>query len=201
MTIVLATHNKHKRDELLALLNANSDLQVEIKTLDDIEPLIGEIEETGTTLEENARIKARTVHQLTGLPALADDTGLEVTALNGAPGVYSARYAGVGCTYLDNVNKLLSALGSRNDRDARFRTALCFVDATGREHFFDGTVEGFITREPRGSEGFGYDPVFEPLEDLERRTFAEMPATEKNRISHRGRAMRAFAAWLKGRSF
>ena len=182
--LVLATHNSHKKREMNTLL---APLGISIVGLDDF-PQIGDIEETGTTLLENSLIKARSVHQITGLPSLADDTGLEVDALNGAPGVYSARFAGENPTYEDNVNKLLSKLEgvSAEKRTARFRTIIAFIDGR-RELFAEGIIEGLITVEPCGHEGFGYDPIFLP--ETESKTFAEMSQERKNQISHRGRAL------------
>ena len=182
--LVLATHNSHKKTEMNTLL---APLGISIVGLDDF-PQIGDIEETGTTLLENSLIKARSVHQITGLPSLADDTGLEVDALDGAPGVYSARFAGEDPTYEDNVNKLLSKLEgvSAEKRTARFRTIIAFVDGR-RELFAEGIIEGLITVEPCGHEGFGYDPIFLP--ETESKTFAEMSQERKNQISHRGRAL------------
>jgi XTP/dITP diphosphohydrolase len=197
MKIVLATHNNHKRDELQAVLREELASDVEIVTLDEITPAIGEIDEPGSTLEENAIIKARVVHDRTGLPTVADDTGLEVRALNGAPGVYSARYAGLDATYNSNIDKLLAELGPHEDRSARFRTVVAFIDAKGNEELFDGEVQGIILVTRRGDSGFGYDPVFAPAEDSEERSFAEMTSEEKNRISHRGRALRKLTAHLK----
>jgi XTP/dITP diphosphohydrolase len=182
--LVLATHNIHKQEEMNALL---ADMGIVIVGLDAY-PQIGDIEETGTTLIENSFIKARTVHELTGLPSLADDTGLEVDALDGAPGVYSARYAGKNPSFEDNMNKLLTELqGLPEDRrTARFRTIISFVDGS-RELFSEGIVEGIITLDTKGEDGFGYDPIFQPEgQDL---TFAEMTQNEKNKISHRGRAL------------
>ena len=162
-------------------------LGISIVGLDDFSQ-IGDIEETGTTLLENSLIKARSVHQITGFPSLADDTGLEVDTLDGAPGVYSARFAGKNPTYEDNVNKLLSKLEgvSAEKRTARFRTIIAFVDGR-RELFAEGIIEGLITVEPCGHEGFGYDPIFLPK--TESKTFAEMSQERKNQISHRGRAL------------
>ena len=153
---------------------------------------LGEVEETGATLEDNARLKARAILAGTGEPSVADDTGLEVTALGGAPGVLSARFAGPGATYADNVAALLRALGPAQDRSARFRTVaiVCFPD--GREITAEGIVDGVIALEPRGGGGFGYDPVFVP-DGGGGRTFAEMTMQEKNSVSHRGRAFRALA--------
>ena len=182
--LVLATHNSHKQQEMSALL---SHLGIIIVGLDDF-PQIGEIEETGTTLLENSLIKARTVHKITGLPALADDTGLEVDALDGAPGVYSARYAGNNPSYEDNINKLLFELKGLqlDNRNARFRTVISFVD-DNEELLSEGVIEGVITLDSRGRDGFGYDPIFQP--ESYDCTFAEMEQDEKNLISHRARAL------------
>ena len=182
--LVLATHNSHKQQQMSALL---SHLGFIIVGLDDF-PQIGEIEETGTTLLENSLIKARTVHKITGLPALADDTGLEVDALDGAPGVYSARYAGNNPSYEDNINKLLFELKGLqlDNRNARFRTVISFVD-DNEELLSEGVIEGVITLDSRGRDGFGYDPIFQP--ESYDRTFAEMEQDEKNLISHRARAL------------
>lgn len=156
-----------------------------------------DVEETGDTLEENARIKAYAVARAVNLPAIADDTGLEVDALGGAPGVFAARYAGPGASYADNVAKLLADLDGvpGEERTARFATVAlaCFPD--GREIAARGEVEGVVTERARGGRGFGYDPVFEPIEG-DGRTFAEMTAGEKHALSHRGRAFRALALLL-----
>ena len=184
MKIILATHNLHKREELLALAGD----AFEIELLPDDFP---EIPETGNTLEENALIKARFVFEMMHQPSFADDTGLEVEALHGAPGVYTARYAGENATYEDNCRKLLDELMDKNDRSAKFITVICFIDEKGTEYFFRGEVRGVITKSFRGENGFGYDPVFEPLEG-NGKTFAEMTSAEKNRLSHRARAMREF---------
>ena len=184
MKIVLATHNHDKEIELQHSLRG---LGVDICSLTEY-PDIGEIEETGTTLLENSLLKARTVHDRTGLPAIADDTGLEIDALDGAPGVYSARFAGPDATYEDNINKLLSVMENvPNDmRTARFRTVISFVDES-QELWTEGFIEGSITEDPRGNMGFGYDPVFY-VPRLEK-TFAELSTAEKNKISHRGLAL------------
>src|SRR5579872_1478312 len=134
--LILATHNPHKREELREILRVELPNGIEILTLDDIQPPIGDIEETGSTLEENALIKARAVHERTKLPTVADDTGLEVDALGGAPGVYSARYSGEGATYASNVRKLLYELGGKDDRRAKFSTVIAYIDASGGEHLF-----------------------------------------------------------------
>jgi len=184
MKIVLATHNHDKEIELQHSLRG---LGVEICSLSEY-PDIGDIEETGTTLLENSLLKAHTVHDRTGLPAIADDTGLEVDALEGAPGVYSARFAGAEATYEDNVNKLLSVMEEVSDdmRSARFRTVISFVDEI-QELWTEGFIEGRITEDPRGNMGFGYDPVFY-VPRLEK-TFAELSTADKNKISHRGLAL------------
>ena len=153
-----------------------------------------EIEEPYETLHKNALQKARVVHQFCGLDVFSDDTGLEVDALNGAPGVYSARYAGVNCSFQDNVKKLLKALNSEENRKAKFRTVIALI-LNNKEYTFDGVVEGEITKEQSGSEGFGYDPIFKP-EGFET-TFAEMTSEAKNKISHRGRAVQKLATFLK----
>ena len=183
-TLVLATHNPDKQTEMNAVL---SDLGLDVIGLDQY-PEIDDIPENGTTLLENALIKARAVHLKTGLPALADDTGLEVDALHGAPGVYSARFAGEDATYQDNVKKLLSVMAgvSRQNRTARFRTVVALIDSD-TELWTEGIIEGLITREQRGAGGFGYDPIFEAADTG--KTFSEMSAAQKNEISHRARAL------------
>ena len=186
MQIVLATHNKGKMSEINNLLSSS----YEVLTLDHF-PNIKDIPETGKTLKENAFIKARTVFEMTGLPSLADDTGLEVESLGGDPGVYSARYAGDQASYQDNCEKLLKNMMRvpKEDREAKFRTVIAYKD-DNRELSCDGSVKGEIAQSPKGSFGFGYDSVFyyPPLE----KTFAELSEEEKNSISHRGRALRKF---------
>ena len=190
--IVIATHNPDKKKEMLIALN---DLGVNILSLDNF-PEIGEIEETGSTLLENSLIKARTVFAKTGIPAIADDTGLEVDALNGAPGIYSARYAGINVSYEDNVRKLLSEMSSveMESRTARFRTVISY-HSLNKELWTDGVIEGSITKNPIGGKGFGYDPVFRVLKTG--KTFAEMAKEEKNKISHRGVALNKMCKVLK----
>lgn len=151
-----------------------------------------DVVEDGATLTENALLKARAVHAATGLPAIADDTGLEVDALDGAPGVLTARFAGPEATYEDNVTALLSALAGVADRSARFRTVAAFVDGV-REVAVEGVLEGRIAPARRGSGGFGYDPVFE----VDGRTLAEIPTAEKNQMSHRSLAVRSLADALR----
>ena len=191
-TIVLATQNRDKREELQEAL---SEFTVKILSLNDF-PFIGEIEEVGKTLLENSMIKAKTVHNLTQLPVIADDTGLEVEALNGAPGIYSARYAGEDVTYEDNVNKLLAEMENipLENRKAQFRTVISFVDKD-RELWTEGTIKGIIGETAKGKNGFGYDPVFF-VPELEK-TFSELSIGEKNRISHRGLAMKKFRILLR----
>jgi len=191
-TIVLATHNRDKREELQEAL---SEFTVKILSLNDF-PFIGEIEEVGQTLLENSMIKAKTVHNLTQLPVIADDTGLEVEALNGAPGIYSARYAGEDVTYEDNVIKLLAEMENipLENRKAQFRTVISFVDKD-RELWTEGRIKGIIGESAKGKNGFGYDPVFF-VPELEK-TFSELSIGEKNRISHRGLAMKKFRILLR----
>jgi XTP/dITP diphosphohydrolase len=187
---VLATRNDHKLREFREALPGI-----------EIVPLPDEVElppETGDTFAENAVDKARTAHEATGLPAIADDTGLFVDALDGAPGVETARYASEGCTYEDNWRKLLSELGDRDDRRATWRTIALVVFPDGSEVWAEGTCAGTITREPRGDHGFGYDPVFVP--DGDTRTYAEMDTATKNAISHRGAAFRALASKISEQS-
>ncbi len=191
-TIFLASGNPHKIVELRQLLES---LQIQIRStrdLDDAE----EVEEDQPDLTGNALKKARYWFDKTGLPSLADDTGLEVVVLNGAPGVYSARYAGENVTYADNVEKLLRELEGKTDRKARFRTVIAYVTDQG-EQIFEGVCNGIITTEIKGEKGFGYDPVFRP--DGYSETFAELSAEEKNRISHRGRALEKFVKRIQGR--
>jgi len=191
-TIVLASRNKHKIEELRQTL---APLDIELKSTYDF-PQLEEVVEDKTTLEGNALKKARYVYEETGLPALSDDTGLEVEALDGRPGVYSARYAGESATYQDNVDKLLDELAGVKfeDRKAQFRTVVAFVSEDGT-HTFEGICRGAIIEEERGDKGFGYDPVFLPAGYKE--TFAELSAKTKNEISHRGKAIEKFYDWLK----
>lgn len=191
-TFVVATFNRDKAAELHALLALPG---VTLVTLADW-PGATPPEETGTTLLENARIKAYAAAKLTGLPAIADDTGLEVDALGGAPGVQAARYSGPDATYASNVAKLLRELEGvpAEKRAARFRTVCVAAWPDGRELSADGSLEGVIAEAPRGANGFGYDPVFVPAG--ESRTYAELTDAEKNAISHRGRAARALGEML-----
>jgi XTP/dITP diphosphohydrolase len=191
---VLATANPDKVGEIAAVL-ADCGLALELVPRPAEFP---DVDESGRTLEENARLKAVAVCDATGTPAIADDTGLEVGALGGAPGVRSARFAGESATYADNVEKLVRLLRDvpSERRTARFATVALARFPDGREVAAIGTVEGAIAEAPRGGEGFGYDPVFVPDEG-DGRTFAEMTADEKNRLSHRGRAFRTLADGLR----
>jgi XTP/dITP diphosphohydrolase len=188
MKLIFATNNKHKLEEVKKLLSK----QFQLITLAEA-GINDDIPETGTILEENASIKSHFVFERTGLNCFADDTGLEVEALNGSPGVYSARYAGEKCSFADSVNKLLSKMKEKDNRKARFRTVISLI-LNGKEYFFEGIVDGEITRDARGGEGFGYDPVFMP-EGFEM-TFAEMSLEKKNKISHRARAMEKLVEFL-----
>lgn len=185
---VFASHNPNKVKEIRAKLGND----FEVLSLQDIN-FQQEIPEDFETLEENALQKARTIKTHSGKDCFADDTGLEVEALNGAPGVYSARYAGLDANSENNINKLLKELDGIQDRKARFRTSIALL-WKGQEHCFEGIVEGRITETKSGTDGFGYDPVFIPNGyDI---TFAEMSLSEKNQISHRGRAFAKMTKFL-----
>lgn len=189
MKIVFATHNRHKVEEVQAVLGPSFQLVTAAEA-----GVAEEIPETQPTIEGNTSQKARYVYEHTGLNCFADDTGLEVEALDGAPGVYSARYAGEHVSYDDNNALLLTNLDGKSNRRARFRTVISLI-VDGREHLFEGTVEGVIATEPHGDGGFGYDPLFIP--DGYTTTFAEMSSGAKNGISHRGRAVAKLAAFLR----
>jgi len=190
---VLATANPDKADEIARVLaDAGAPVELVPRPAD-----VAEVDEIGTTLEENARLKAVALTEATGLPAIADDTGLEVDALGGAPGVFSARFAGPDATYADNCALLVARLAGEppDRRRARFVTVAIARWPDGREVAAFGDVEGTIAEAPRGGNGFGYDPVFVPDEG-NGATFAELTATEKHAISHRGRAFRTLAQGL-----
>lgn len=188
MQICFASHNHNKVEELGNLLGQS----IELVNLDDL-GITEEIPETGSTLEENALLKAEYVYSRHQIPCFADDTGLEVRALGGRPGVFSARYAGEPANSRRNINKLLQELSSHKDRSAQFRTVIAYLDKNG-QHFFEGIVKGKINLAISGEQGFGYDPVFIP--DGFNCTFAEMTMTEKNKISHRGRAVNKLIQFL-----
>ncbi|MBQ5533100.1 MAG: non-canonical purine NTP diphosphatase [Bacteroidales bacterium] len=191
MDLIFATHNRHKVSEVQAMLPAG----IHVRSLSDL-GCDEDIPETADTLQGNALQKAQFVHERYHCNCFADDTGLEIDALDGRPGVYSARYAGEGCSFDDNVRKVLAELENvpLAQRTARFRTVVALI-LDGRTYFFEGKVEGFMTLERHGVEGFGYDPIFLP--EGYGQTFAEMDASEKNRISHRGRAMAQMVGFLE----
>lgn len=187
--LVFATNNAHKLEEIRAILGE----KVEILSLKDIH-CDTDIPETADTLEGNAALKAEFIYKHYGLDCFADDTGLEVEALGGAPGVYSARYAGgEGHDSEANMKKLLKELSGETNREAQFRTAICLIEG-GEEHLFEGVVKGEIIEEKRGNSGFGYDPVFVP--EGFSQTFAELGAEIKNQISHRARAVQCLCEYL-----
>lgn len=188
-TLLFATNNKHKLDEIRAIAGSH----IHILSLAEA-GFSGEIPETSDTIAGNAIQKARFLFDRLRIPVFADDTGLEVDPLNGAPGVYSARYAGQGATYADNVNKLLSALENENNRRARFVTVIALI-MQGEVRLFEGVVNGTITHRARGQGGFGYDPVFLPLGHS--LTYAEMSPELKNQLSHRALATHKLIEYLK----
>ena len=187
--LVVATNNAHKLEEIAAILGD----EMELLSLKDIK-CFADIPETADTLEGNARQKAMYIYENYGMDCFADDTGLEVDALNGAPGVYSARYAGDGHDSEANMQKLLHELEGKKNRKAQFRTAICLIQE-GKEYLFEGIVKGEIIGEKRGGAGFGYDPIFVP-EGYEQ-TLAELGNDIKNTISHRARAVEKLCSFLK----
>lgn len=189
--IVFATNNAHKLEEVSHALKGF----YQIKSLAEI-GFNDDIPEPYETLKENALTKAQTIFDKYQVDCFADDTGLEVEALNGAPGVYSARYAGPHCSFEDNVIKLLDEMDGITNRKARFRTIIALI-LNGETYYFEGTVEGVITKARSGSDGFGYDPIFKP--DGFAYTFAEMNLEDKNKISHRGKAILKLINFLKER--
>lgn len=191
MEIVFASNNAHKLEEV------RSKLPKEFTVL-SLKDVLGDVDipETGDTLDENASIKSRYVFERTGKNCFSDDTGLEIAALNGEPGVYSARYAGEGCSFQDNMDKVLGKMEGAEDRSACFRTVISLI-LNGEEHFFEGRVDGEILTEEHGKEGFGYDPIFRP--DGFEESFAEMTMEQKNEISHRGKAVQKLVDFLSNR--
>ena len=187
-TLIFSTNNKHKIHEVRELIGTD----IVLKSLADV-GLEGDIPETSDTLQGNALQKAQWVWERTGNDCFADDTGLEVEALGGAPGVYSARYAGEHCSFDDNINKLLAAMEGNTNRRACFRTVICLIEQ-GVPRYFEGRVDGVILTERYGNEGFGYDPIFMP--DRFAVSFAEMPLEVKNKISHRGQAVQKLCDYL-----
>ena len=192
--VIVATANRGKLAEIRSALDFEG---WEFVTAEDLGHEALEVAETGDTFDANARLKARAYREVFGLPALADDSGLEVDALGGEPGVYSSRYAGEDATDADNNTKLLRALKRipAGQRGARFRSVIVFIDADGVETVAEGTCEGSIGFDPYGTGGFGYDPIFMPRETPDR-TMAQLELAEKNAISHRGAALRALKAAL-----
>ncbi|HEX7015920.1 MAG TPA: RdgB/HAM1 family non-canonical purine NTP pyrophosphatase [Cyclobacteriaceae bacterium] len=188
--ILFASNNEHKLSEVRSILGPD----FRVLSLADV-GFHEEIPETQDTMEGNAEQKVRYVFERHRMPCLADDSGLEVNALNGAPGVHSARYAGVHGNSAENIRLLLKNLDGVDDRSARFKCVLAYMDDTGHLHRFEGTVNGSILTEQRGTGGFGYDPVFVP-KGYEK-TFAEMKDQEKNAISHRTNALRKFAGFIR----
>ena len=187
--LIFATNNAHKLEEVRAMLQP----QYSIISLDEI-GCHDDIPETAETLEGNALIKAQFVFDKYGLNCFADDTGLEIDALNGEPGVYSARYAGEACIPEDNIKKVLQLLEDNADRNARFRTSIALI-LEGKIHYFEGKVEGNIEFSPKGEQGFGYDPIFTP--QGYDKSFAQLSAGEKNEISHRGLAIKKLVEFLQ----
>jgi len=188
MRLVFATNNQNKVKELKALLPKG----IEILTLSEI-GCYEDIEETEDTLEGNAKLKANYITNNYGYDCFADDTGLEVDALNGAPGVYSARYAGENVTYEDNVQKMLREMKGRENRTSQFRTSIA-LNLNGKQYLFDGICKGEITNAKYGNDGFGYDPIFKPTGFDQ--TFAEMSLNQKGKISHRGLAVKKLTDFL-----
>ncbi|RKF03060.1 XTP/dITP diphosphohydrolase [Tenacibaculum lutimaris] len=189
MKLVFATNNLNKLAEVQKMLPTT----IELLSLKDIN-CFDDIEETATTLEGNAQIKANHISEKYGYNCFADDTGLEVSALNGAPGVYSARYAGEPTNAENNMQKLLQELDNQTNRDAQFKTSIC-LNLNGEQFLFDGVCKGTILTSKQGEKGFGYDPIFQP--EGYNKSFAEMTAEEKNNISHRGLAIQQLVSFLK----
>jgi len=189
MKLIFASNNVHKIEEIRSIIGKN----FEIITLQEA-GIDTDIPEPYDTIEENASAKSKFIYQVTGKSCFSDDTGLEVDALGGEPGVKSARYAGEDKSFDKNIGKLLLKLGNRSDREARFRAVISLI-LQGKEFLFEGICEGKINYTPQGNAGFGYDPIFIP--DGENRTFAEMNLTEKNRYSHRNKALVKLVAFLQ----
>jgi len=193
-TIVLASHNRNKAQEIQMLLG--NQFHVILQQAFDIPP----IEETGSTFEENALLKAKTVYDIIGLPVIGDDSGLEVVALNNQPGVYSSRFAGDNASDDDNIDKLLKKMHNipTEKRTARFRCVVAFLGTSSDDQpvFFEGEWAGYIAKERTGKNGFGYDPVFVDLQS--NLTAAELESDQKNKISHRGMAMQSLKSYLRG---
>lgn len=194
--LLVASNNAHKIDEIKKILGDIKDLQ--IVSLKD-ENIFIDVEETADTLEGNALLKAQEIHSVSGLPVISDDTGLFVSALNNEPGVYSARYAGENATYLGNCEKLIAKLKEKtlSESPAYFKAVICYMDVSGKQFFFEGIINGKIITEMHGTNGFGYDPLFIP--EGMNKTFAELNDEEKNKISHRGLAVKKFAEFYSSK--
>lgn len=193
MKLVFASHNKHKIQEIKQLLPNN----IEIVSLEEI-GCKEDIPETADTIEGNATLKADYVTQNYGLPCFADDSGLEVEVLDGAPGVFSARYGGEQKNDNDNIEKLLEVLKNEANRKAQFKTVIA-LNLNKEKYLFTGIIKGEIIAEKKGTKGFGYDPVFVP--ENSNKTFAEFSAEDKNKVSHRAKAVKKLVEWLTNRSF
>ncbi|MEQ8552980.1 MAG: RdgB/HAM1 family non-canonical purine NTP pyrophosphatase [Cyclobacteriaceae bacterium] len=187
--ICFVSHNKNKLVEIRQLAPEGFDFF----GLDEL-GLNEEIQETGNTIEENSALKAQFVFQRYKIACFADDTGLEIDALNGEPGVYSARYAGSGNNSVKNMELVLNKMEGKENRKARFKTVITYLDKQGKHHSFEGIVQGHILEAPKGTKGFGYDPIFKPVGY--KKTFAEMTLEEKNRISHRSKSFNKFFSFL-----
>lgn len=190
--VILASNNKNKLKEIKTKLNPYGIEVVSQKEAGfDID-----VEETGTTFSENAILKAEAIYKMANKPVISDDSGLEIDALNGEPGIYSARYAGENATDADKINKVLNLMKDvtdENKRTARFKCAICYIDNNGEKHIFEQSCEGVIATETHGDNGFGYDPIFMVGE----KSFAELSSDEKNLISHRGKAVKELVEYLK----
>ncbi len=189
MKLIFATNNKHKLEEVTKIINK----RFKIVSLKDIE-CFEDIPETQNTIEGNASQKSHYIYKKYKMNCFADDTGLEIDALNGEPGVYSARYAGEDCSFEDNVKKVLKKLEGTKNRNAQFKTVISLI-INGKEHQFEGIIKGKILNKKKGNLGFGYDPIFQP--ENYKKTFAELPSEIKNKISHRGIATKKLADFLK----
>ena len=189
MKLVFATNNQHKLEEVTKIISNDFEL-LSLKDINSFE----DIPETQDTIEGNASQKAFYIYEKYNLNCFADDTGIEIEALNGEPGVYSARYAGENCSFEDNVQKVLKKLEEKSNRKAQFKTIISLI-IEGQEYQFEGIIKGTILKEKKGNSGFGYDPIFQPEGYNE--TFAELPSVEKDRISHRGIATKKLAEFLK----
>ncbi|KGX93450.1 deoxyribonucleotide triphosphate pyrophosphatase [Pontibacillus halophilus JSM 076056 = DSM 19796] len=192
--LIIASHNEGKVEEIRKIL---SDFGVRVRSLADLDQQVPDVEETGTTFEENAQLKASSYAAMLNMPVLADDSGLEIDALDGRPGVFSARYAGEEKNDENNLQKVLTEMDGVKNRSARFVTVLALVLDEGTMELFRGECEGTITTSPVGENGFGYDPIFTPKDKSV--TMAQLTKQEKNAISHRGHALDLFKHWLSSR--